>query len=182
MSTALKKLMEECGIEVETTAIEKRSDNWNSEYSHTQTHYEFTVKTKHGQHQGQYSKGCADVIKLAKRKTHFAHYPFHGDRDLVLDILEGKRKLSDPKSEQWRAFMYQAAKVLHPDPVDILWSLLCDASGSDQFFEDWALELGYSDDSIKAKEVWEICNDTRRFLMLAFGEHYETAEELALEM
>ena len=51
-----------------------------------------------------------------------------------------------------------------PEPVQVFWLLLSDAVNTDQDFTDWADELGYSDDSIQAKKMWEECNNTRRFL------------------
>lgn len=52
---------------------------------------------------------------------------------------------------------------------DVLISLATDASGSDVPFAEWAADLGMSDDSIRAKRMWEACNETRRALQAAFA-------------
>lgn len=44
-----------------------------------------------------------------------------------------------------------------PQAADVLHSLLLDASAMDATFEEWANEYGYSADSMKAKETYELC-------------------------
>lgn len=63
------------------------------------------------------------------------------------------------------------AQKVAPKLEDVCHSLLMD--GSAYFdglrFEDWAAELGYSDDSIKAKETFEACDRTGRDLSRALS-------------
>lgn len=54
--------------------------------------------------------------------------------------------------------IYRGAQVIHPDYVDVLWSLLQDASVLDSpTFEDWASDLGYDRDSRKAEAIYREC-------------------------
>lgn len=46
---------------------------------------------------------------------------------------------------------------VRPSLADVLHSLLSDARGSDEAFPDWCSELGYSDDSIKARGIYDTC-------------------------
>lgn len=71
-------------------------------------------------------------------------------------------------ARQWRTFRARFEALGAISPGDVLGSLVMDAQGSDQPFEDWAGDLGYSSDSISAKEIWEACNDIRRALASAF--------------
>lgn len=64
---------------------------------------------------------------------------------------------------------------------DVLGSLVMDSRGSDQDFADWAGDLGYSEDSISAKEIWEACNDIRRALQATFTpDQLETLYEMEI--
>lgn len=65
-----------------------------------------------------------------------------------------------------------------PDVVDVLHSLMLDASALDcRDFADWCADFGYSDDSITARGMYDACIATATKLRAAFGE--KTLRELA---
>lgn len=67
-----------------------------------------------------------------------------------------------------------------PTLEEVCYSLFMDAyEGS---FEDWCAELGYSDDSIKAKVMYEECCWTRRALQRMFGSRYDSLKDFLSEM
>lgn len=63
------------------------------------------------------------------------------------------------------------AQKVAPKLNDVCHSLLSDGSAffDGERFEDWAANLGYSDDSIKAKEIFEICDRIGRDLSRALS-------------
>jgi hypothetical protein len=71
-------------------------------------------------------------------------------------------------------------KVPPPTLAEVCCSLFLDAYDGD--FEDWCEELGYSDDSIKAKAMYEECCRTRYALQRMFGSHYDPLKELLSDM
>lgn len=71
-------------------------------------------------------------------------------------------------------------KVPPPTLVEVCYSLFMDAY--DGSFEDWCADYGYSDDSIKAKAMYEECRETRYTLQRMFGTHYGSLYDLLSEM
>lgn len=71
-------------------------------------------------------------------------------------------------------------KAPPPTLEEVCYSLFLDAYDGD--FEDWCEEYGYSDDSIKAKAMYEECCRTRRALQRMFGSHYDSLKELLSDM
>ena len=58
-----------------------------------------------------------------------------------------------------------------PDPVDIVWCLFVDSGALDYAsFEDWAGDLGFDSDSIKAKGMYDACLAVGLFLRSGVGE------------
>lgn len=60
-------------------------------------------------------------------------------------------------------------KPKKPSVADVLYALFMDASASDYNFSDWCDEYGYSDDSIKALNVYKDCLDTATALRKYFS-------------
>lgn len=57
-----------------------------------------------------------------------------------------------------------------PTAREVLYSLLMDAvDAHENSFSDWCANLGYSDDSIKAKAVYDLCADRWHQLSAVFG-------------
>jgi len=63
-----------------------------------------------------------------------------------------------------QTFSQGSAHFEPPTADDVLFSLVSDASGTDQPFEDWASDLGYDDDSRSAEKVYKACLATRHAL------------------
>ena len=71
-------------------------------------------------------------------------------------------------------------KATPPSLEEVCYSLFMDAYDGD--FEDWCSEYGYSDDSIRAKAMYEECRRTHRALQRMFGSHYDSLYDLLSEM
>lgn len=67
--------------------------------------------------------------------------------------------------------------LAQPTATDVLSCLISDASAENCFdFAEWAQELGYSDDSIKASKIYGECLKIARDLRRVFGN--ETLDKL----
>ena len=60
-------------------------------------------------------------------------------------------------------------KPVAPTTADVLACLLSDASGASETFEEWCLNFGFSDDSMKAMETYRACQKTRPALQRFLG-------------
>lgn len=69
------------------------------------------------------------------------------------------------------AALFAKSQKVTPQLNDVCHSLLSDGSAyfDGQRFEDWASDLGYSSDSIKAKETFEACDKIGRDLSRALS-------------
>ena len=62
-------------------------------------------------------------------------------------------------------------KVILPDPLNVLYCLVSNASVLDyRSFEDWAREMGYDPDSRKGEEVYRACLEIALALRTGLGE------------
>lgn len=70
-----------------------------------------------------------------------------------------------------------------PTIAEVLRSLFIDATADEQSFSDWCDEYGYSDDSIKALNIYKACCDTARHLRQQFDvETYVKIQDFVMEM
>ncbi len=71
----------------------------------------------------------------------------------------------------YRAIMKRAKADFRPDLADLLDCLASDAACIDNArdFTDWANDLGYDDDSIKARKTYDICVEQSRELEHLLG-------------
>jgi hypothetical protein len=68
-----------------------------------------------------------------------------------------------------------------PHVADVLHSLVLDAGAETMCFRDWANDCGYSDDSIKALEVYRACCEIGLHLRRVFGREVVEALRSATE-
>lgn len=61
------------------------------------------------------------------------------------------------------------AEPVKPKVADVLHSLILEASAADENFVDWCANYGYSDDSIKAMNMYKACLDTATALRKYFA-------------
>lgn len=66
---------------------------------------------------------------------------------------------------------YMATKPKKPTVADVLYSLFMDASATDENFHDWCSNYGYSDDSIKAMNIYKQCLE----IATALRKHFDPA-------
>lgn len=67
-----------------------------------------------------------------------------------------------------------------PSLEEVCYSLFMDAY--DGSFEDWCEEYGYSDDSIRAKALYEECCRNHYALQRMFGHRYDSLKDFLFEM
>lgn len=60
-------------------------------------------------------------------------------------------------------------KPKKPKVADVLHSLILDASAANENFHDWCANYGYSDDSIKAMNIYKSCLETAQALRKHFS-------------
>ena len=60
-------------------------------------------------------------------------------------------------------------KPIRPKVANVLHSLILDASAADENFHDWCDNYGYSNDSIKAMNIYKECLETAQVLRKHFS-------------
>lgn len=76
-----------------------------------------------------------------------------------------------------------AAEPVKPKVADVLYSLFNDASAANSNFVDWCADYGYSDDSIKALNIYKSCLETATALRKHFSpEQRKSIEAIVAEM
>lgn len=135
-------------------------------------HYHFTISGRSSgtTYSGEYSKGWGCFSDwVLKRKNSF-YIRLYGERLT-------KARLAELASMQVKTIGDEGAQNQVRDYIrknaglplaDVLSSLIMDANGSDQPYEEWAADLGYDEDSRKGYAVWETCNNIRRWLERIF--------------
>ncbi len=73
--------------------------------------------------------------------------------------LKANRNLVDKQLVADASAWIANRNKVRPPLADVIYSLLSDASGADETFSDWCGNYGYSDDSIKAREIYDTCRD-----------------------
>jgi hypothetical protein len=124
---------------------------------------------------GFYSNGSGHPMPWARENRK--------DLDHRTRIALDRAKNSRPNSlyaeearEQVRAAYRKAAPIRIED---VLLSLQMDCSGWFEAFEDWAQDLGYDSDSIKAKGIFDACQDIARAMRRGLGaDVFEKFQEL----
>ena len=140
--------------------------------------YRYRLHMKGRYHAGPYTMGwgCFDKIEGHHRQAGIS------DRQMK-DYFYGRMNITVHDFNYVKRAKELTAKKHPPSVYTVLEALFRDAQGCDQPFEDWAPELGYSDDSISAKAIWEACNNIRRFLESVFThDEMERGYELVNEM
>lgn len=133
---------------------------------------------------GEYSQGIGHAERWAKankRKFISDRVGNGGHGWPMREALEqgpGRGREFRADSNYWEHIRNRYAASNPLKASEILHCLQMDIMGADQNFEDWAMELGYSEDSIRAKDVWESCNKTRRTMRDALGDKFAAFEEL----
>lgn len=64
-------------------------------------------------------------------------------------------------------------KPVAPSMADVLCSLLNDANGANETFEEWCSSYGMSDDSMKAMEMYRACQKTRTAMQRFLGAEFD---------
>jgi hypothetical protein len=154
-------------------AVDTRHDTSGDSFAATAVHYAVTLtmgtdtlKTR-VLWQGNYSTGFGNAESWARKNL--SKFGFGQMRDQLRHPLPfGKRYRDD--SDYVQTVRRVAGKHMRIPVAGILCSLQMDVSGSDQCFADWAGDLGYDSDSIKARDIWETCNNIRRGLRDAMGQ------------
>ena len=133
---------------------------------------------------GEYSQGIGIVERWALKAKPTAMMMARVGHESMKTLIEwGKRYHHD--SEYWEHMRVAYSKAVakqgittttgkKPTPIvlptaEILHCLQLDTMNVDQNFEDWAADLGYSEDSREAYGIWEDCNKIRRTMRDSLG-------------
>jgi hypothetical protein len=179
-------------IEMTATRIPSRTgDAWESRADTPDPiHFHILLTVKAGGKlrtlwSGDYSQGIGIVERWALKAKPSAMMTARVGRESMRTLIEWNKKYRHD-SEYWEHMRVAYAKAVTTQgakPVlsvaEILQCLQMDIMNADQNFEDWAGDLGYSEDSIKARGIWDDCNKIRRTMRDALGaEFFAAFEEL----
>lgn len=117
-----------------------------------------------------YYCGVAHVVKLETPRV---------QRNALRD--NPKLQLFDGTALGVRAVLDDRFQPTPPKVADVLESLLLDSDVLDSPFEEWADELGYSSDSIKAKATYDICRDYGLKVKRLLGAEFDAFRQAASE-
>jgi hypothetical protein len=79
------------------------------------------------------------------------------------------------KGRRYSFDYWQGIGISHDPRVDdVLDSLLSDAQGGGQTFEDFCMEFGYDPDSRKAERIWRACQLVAKNMKRLLGKDYES--------
>jgi len=107
--------------------------------------------------------------------------PWGDDQLRIVDawcVTIGKR------GKQWITTYYtgtsqrnkRTGRPMQPTVADVMCSLFNDASAADENFSDWCDNYGYSDDSIKALNMYKACTEIAKNLRRQFD--FETRAKI----
>ena len=80
----------------------------------------------------------------------------------------------------YEALERASRKPVKPKVIDVLYCLFMDASAADYNFDDWCDAYGYSNDSIKALNIYKTCLETAHNLRRYFTKEQRAAIEEAV--
>ena len=189
-TTPEKALAQACdGWKIQCDPIPGRSGGakWDAQA----VHFRVTVTAPTGEWSGEYSAGGAHPIMAAKRAAESAEawraYCGRGHVRLLRDHVQRlptfptykARTIHDAELEE------RLRKMYRPTLVDVVGSLFCDASGLDDgltSFREWCDDLGWEGHPADARDTYEACLVSARFLRRAFGARFEEVAEAAREL
>lgn len=162
----MAELIERHKLKVTFRPVPEREDR---EWPHGSRHFAY-ILTGHGRCKplkGVYSVGPGIVEAWVKE---------HGKPACIPGEGTVSRHYTNKGNMIWREYVAHEAERYRPELKDLLSALVSDARGviNAPFLEDWASEMGLSSDSIKAKAIFDACNDTLHRLCALIG-----AEDLA---
>jgi len=86
-----------------------------------------------------------------------------------------------PAKNKLNPYHPQAERPKKPTNADIMYSLLLDADAANESFNNWCVECGYDDDSIKALNTYKTCCEEAVNLRKTFTRDQIEAMQKALE-
>lgn len=86
-----------------------------------------------------------------------------------------------PDSVRAQCWLHEVKARIVPSPASVISTLIASSSGSDQTFQDWCSDAGYSDDSRKALDTYLACQVELMNLRRLLGQHFNAACEAARE-
>lgn len=174
----LEKFVEIAKLGVNTTLVPSRGDDFDEHKGALHWHFVLTADSK-VIHVGHYTKGFAHLERWAQQNRTLCRM---ARLEQFIDPLPLGRRW-DHDAPAVKQFKERFGNRIAPDVTEILASLVMDASSADQPFADWAGDLGYDDDSIKARGIWEECQKIYYALRKVFkpGE-FDALTDLAHEL
>lgn len=86
-------------------------------------------------------------------------------------------------SNHWRPVQRNGSRSFQPHVADCIAALINDARDCDQTFSQWCADLGYDDDSIKARNAYDACQRCRDALLTIMDRAtFDKLNDLASEL
>ena len=92
------------------------------------------------------------------------------------------RPFSSHRSDKWEVSLYRGESKIsvdfhlgegndgrEPEPIEVIYSLLCDGQAGSLSFEDFCSDFGYDTDSRRAYATWEACGVNAGKLRVLFA-------------
>ena len=103
-----------------------------------------------------------------------AHCPSYTYGKMTVDkknVIDSECETGFKYREIWGGHWAKTSKAIKPDSLDVIYSVIADCDVMNYGgFEDWAKDLGYNDDSIKAKKIFDTCIEIYLKMRNAIGE------------
>jgi hypothetical protein len=160
--TTSAELMTELGLNVESKHI---PTSWVEAYPQIK----FMVTLKRGDNNvltTEYSMGIAHLPSYPKGAPY--NRTTSADKEAMDFELQHGRKAERLPDNIGGGFKAKTAPII-PDPVAVVYALVMDGYADDQSFSEWCDGYGYSDDSIKAKGMYDQCVESGRAMRVSLG-------------
>jgi hypothetical protein len=183
----LESMMTARNVTVESVQVSSRPDGLATDFDKSATHVRFTVKRNgHAIHSGYYSAGSAHSLpesaeEFSRRAKHVQAGPMTVLEAFKLSqrLRNGQKGMTVYEHDTLMPIIRAVQASWLPLPVDVIQSLLMDATG--ESFEEWCGNLGYDTDSRKALATWEACRESDRVCRGIFGAAFDEACDIARE-
>lgn len=119
----------------------------------------------------EYFLGLGYCTKLNNDKTSIQYRITGLEKDLrvqICKVIYGHHR----SISMWDYEQLQVICIKRPKLSDVLYCLFMDSEARNTCFEDWCSDFGYSDDSIKARDIYNACIQNAIKLKTALGDKY----------
>jgi len=169
----INTLTDKYSLSMSFTSIPVRN---NDSFGEDAAHFQVIVKRGTQSITAEYSKGVGHVFEAARElikqrgmfNLGFSQQVRKIDIDEACNWYKGKR-LTVFINDVRKKLIVIGKEHCTASLDEVLWSLLMDSNyGEIDSFDNWCADYGYSDDSIKALKIYELCKETGRDIQRMF--------------